>query len=135
MLPEQDEKFKSAVLDVESMRRKNGRYRELNEMILETLRRLNDEMVTASKEGRTHIVSTVPSTFAISGFTNAKCQTYAYGTIINLLEKKGYDVAITIETNGKAIIEIAWSTREKDESMLDAYYLKVIAKHTKTIDS
>ncbi len=130
-LPEQDEKFKGAILDVESLRRKNARYRELNDMILETLRRLNDEMVTANREGKVSINSSIPSTFAISGLSNTKCQSIAYGTIINILEKKGYTVTIDISHDGKAIVNISWGVRDKDEGMLDAYYIKVIAKHTK----
>lgn len=125
---DQDEKLRATIIDASTLKKKSLHYHELQNIIFDIIRVIQDEITIAMRNGKSAIVTTIPSTFTVTGLKNTQCQTFIYGSIIKLFKEKKYNVSISV-TQPKCILKISWDTSKEDDFM-EANYFDVITKNT-----
>lgn len=116
------------VVDANKLRHSNIQKKSLKENITEILRKINDELTVAHREGHFSITTTMPIVFDIPNMSNRVSQRIVWYHVIQHLLEKNYRVAINPSKNF-CKLRITWITKE-DEQMM-ANQTKIIAEHTK----
>ena len=117
------------LINARSLRNNNIQKRQIKENIVEILRRLNQELITAHREGKHNIITTLPITFDISNMINKNSQRVIWSNIVEFLIKRKYRVWIN-PTNNSCKIKITW-INEADENEIEMQN-NIIIKNTKT---
>ena len=117
------------LINANSLRNNNIQKRQIKENIVEILRRLNQELIAAHREGKHNIITTLPITFDISNMINKNSQRVIWSNIIDFLIKKKFRVWIN-PTNNSCKLKITW-INEADESEINIQN-NIIIKNTKT---
>lgn len=116
-----------ALVHANNLRNNNLQKRHLKENIVEIIRRISQELITAHKEGKHHIITNIPITFDIPNMLNKDSQRYIWSNIIDELKKKEYRVWIS-PSNDICKLKITWMSPD-DENEIDVQ-TNTIAKHT-----
>lgn len=117
-----------ALIHANNLRNNNLQKRQLKEVITEIIRRINQELIVAHKEGKHDIITNIPITFNISNMTNKDSQRIVWSNIIEELKSKSYRIWIYPDKD-ICSIKITWMS-EEDELEVESQ-LKLIVKHTK----
>jgi len=118
------------VINANSLRNNNIQKRHIKETITEILKRLNQELINAHREGKHFIVTTLPITFDIPNMNNKDTQRLIWSRVLEYLLEKKYRVWIN-PTNDSCKIKITW-INEVDEIDI-ANQNRIIINHTKKI--
>ena len=118
------------VMDASLLRSNNIQKRLVKELILEILKRLQQELLTAQHEGKYHIITSLPITFDIPNMVNKDSQRLIWSSVIEYLVKKKYRIWIN-PTNNNCKIKITWINIQ-DEAEINMQN-NIIIKHTKNI--
>ena len=116
------------LINANSLRNNNIQKRQIKENVIEILRRLNQELITAHREGKHDILTTLPITFDISNMVNKNSQRVIWSKVIEYLIKKKYRVWIN-PANDSCKLKITW-VNETDESEIKMQN-NIIIKNTK----
>jgi hypothetical protein len=116
------------VVDANKLRHSNIQKKSLKENITSILRKINDELVIAHREGNYSIKTTMPIVFDIPNMSNKVGQRIIWYHVIRHLIDKNFRVDIH-PSKDFCKLQITWITRE-DEQMI-SQQTKVIAEHTK----
>lgn len=117
------------LINASLLRNNNIQKRQIKENIIEILRRLNQELTTAHREGKYNIITTLPITFDISNMINKNSQRVIWSNVLEYLIKKKYRVWIN-PTNDSCKLKITW-VNEDDETEINIQN-NIIIKNTKT---
>ena len=110
------------------LRNNNLQRRHLTETITDIIRRINQELKIAHREGKHFIITTIPITFEIPNMSNKDSQRVIWANIIDELNAKHYRTWICPQKN-KCRIKITWMSPD-DESEVK-HQINLIIKHTK----
>lgn len=116
------------VINARALRNNNIQKRHIKENITEILKRLNQELINAHREGKHCVITTLPITFDIPNMVNKDTQRLIWSRVIEFLLEKKYRVWIN-PTNDSCKIKITW-INEADECSI-AEQNNIIIKHTK----
>jgi hypothetical protein len=116
------------VINANALRNNNIQKRHIKESITEILKRLNQELINAHREGKHFIITSLPITFDIPNMINKDSQRLIWSSILNFLLEKKYRVWIN-PTNDSCKIKITW-INEVDEVEISEQN-NIIIKHTK----
>lgn len=119
-----------ALIHANKLRNNNLQKRQLKEVITDIIRRINQELIVAHKEGKHDIITNIPITFNISNMTNKDSQRIVWSNIIEELKSKSYRIWIYPDKD-ICSVKITWMS-EEDELEVESQ-LKLIIKHTKKI--
>jgi hypothetical protein len=117
------------LINASKLRNNNTQKRNITGVVTEIIRNISDELKEAHREGKHHIITTIPITFSITNMSNKDSQRVVYFYIISELKKKGYRVWISPQKN-VCSIKITWMSPE-DENEINLQ-MQLIAKHTTT---
>lgn len=118
---------KEALIHANNLRNNNLQKRQLKEVIVEIIRRINDELILAHREGLHNIITSIPITFNISNMSNKDSQRVIWASVIEELLNKQYRVWISPSKNS-CRIKITWMNPEDETDIMKQ--LNVIATHT-----
>jgi hypothetical protein len=117
-----------ALIHANSLKNNNLQKRQLKEVITDIIRRINQELIIAHREGKHCIITNIPITFSISNMTNKDSQRVVWSNIIDELKSKSYRIWINPNSN-ICNVKITWMS-PTDESDIENQ-IKLIVKHTK----
>lgn len=120
---------KDALIHANNLRNNNLQKRQLKEVITDIIRGINQELIIAHREGKHHIITSIPITFSIPNLSNKDSQRYIWSSIIEELKSKSYRIWIS-PSKDTCRVKITWMSSE-DETEVD-YQMNLIAKHTQT---
>ena len=118
-----------ALVTANSLRNNNLQRRNLKEVITDIIKRINQELIEAHKEGCHHIITNMPITFSIPNMSNKDSQRFIWASVIDELISKDYRIWIS-PTKNVCRIKVTWMSQD-DESEIK-YHNQLIAKHTHT---
>lgn len=118
------------VINANKLRNNNAQKRLLRENIIEIMRRINEELKIAHREGKHSVITTIPITFEIPNSTNKESQRIIYSKIIECLINNNYRVFINPKTD-ECRIKITWLSKD-DECEIDNQNI-LIAKCTQPV--
>lgn len=128
MLKDSDTTIADIIDDATKLNHSNIQKRVLKENIIEILKKINDELNIAHKEGEFQIFTTLPTVFDIPNMSNKVSQRIIWYQIIKILSSKNYRVYIN-PTKDVCKLKITWITKEDEVTIL--HHTKTIAEHTK----
>ena len=109
------------------LRNNNLQKRHLTETITNIVRRINQELKVAHREGKHYIITTIPITFEIPNMSNKDSQRVVWANVIDEIIAKHYRIWISPQKN-ICRIKITWMSPE-DESEV-RHQINLIIKHT-----
>ena len=118
---------KDSLIHANNLRNNNLQKRQLKEVIMNIIRRINQELITAHREGKHNIITSIPITFSISNMSNKDSQRYIWANVIDELKHKSYRVWIS-PAKDTCRVKITWMSPE-DETEIK-YQTQLIAKHS-----
>ena len=74
------------ITSAHSLRRNNIQKRILAEIITDILKNINQELVTAHRNGCHNIITTIPITFNVNNMSNTDSQRHIYSSIHGLID-------------------------------------------------
>jgi hypothetical protein len=116
-----------ALVHSNNLRNNNLQRRQLKESITEIVRRINQELILAHREGKHFIITSIPITFSISNMFNKDSQRVIWSNVIEELRSKNYRVWIS-PSNETCRIKITWVSPEDENDIQNQ--MNIIAKHT-----
>jgi hypothetical protein len=116
------------VVDANKLRHSNMQKKALKENITNNLRKINDELITAHREGNFSIQTTMPIVFDVPNMSNKVSQRIIWYHVMMHLMEKNYRVDIH-PSKDFCKLRITWITKEDEEKI--ALQTKLIAEHTK----
>ena len=116
-----------ALCSANNLRNNNLQRRSLTEAAVDIIRRINQELILAHREGRHDIITTMPIVFSIPNMSNTDSQRYIYASVIDELINKGYRIWISPDKD-TCKIKVTWMS-DTDEAEIK-YQIQLIAKHT-----
>lgn len=116
-----------SLVSANSLRNNNLQKRNLKEVITDIIRRMNQELIAAHREGCHHIITNIPITFNIPNMSNKDSQRYIWASVIDELKSKDYRIWIS-PGKDTCKIKITWMSPE-DETEIK-YQTQLIAKHS-----
>ena len=119
----------SALIPATKQRNNNLQNRQLREIITDVIKRINQELILAHREGKHFVITTIPTTFDVANMANKDSQLCVWANIIDELKLKNYRIWIQPKKN-VCRIKITWMSPE-DESEIK-YQINLIAAHTKS---
>lgn len=125
-----DEKIKiseDALVSANSLRNNNLQKRHLTETIIDIIRRISQELILAHREGKHHIITTIPITFGIPNMSNKDSQRVVWASIIDELNSKYYRTWISPKKDA-CKLKITWMS-PADEADIK-HQMNIIARHT-----
>ena len=117
----------SALIPALNLRNNNLQKRQLREIITDIIKRISQELITAHREGKHYVITTIPTTFDVANMANRDSQLCIWANIIDELIAKHYRIWINPKKN-VCRIKITWMSPE-DESEIK-YQMQLIAKHS-----
>ena len=96
-----------ALIHANNLRNNNLQRRQLKEVITDIVRRINQELIMAHKEGHHHIITNIPITYNISNMSNKDSQRFIWASVISELKSKHYRVWIC-PTKDVCRLKITW---------------------------
>lgn len=114
---------KDIVINANKLRHSNIQKKALKENIVQILKKINDELVVAHREGNYSIITTMPTVFDVPNMSNKVSQRIIWYHSIQHLLVQNYRVAIN-PTKDFCKLKITWITKEDEE---------MISRQTKTI--
>lgn len=118
---------KDALINATNLRNNNQQQRNLKEVITDIIKRINQELISAHRDGNHHIITTMPITFSVPNMSNSDSQRYIYASVIDELISKDYRIWIAPSKN-ICRIKITWMSPDDETEM--KYQTQLIAKHT-----
>ena len=116
------------ITSAHSLRRNNIQKRILAEIVTDILKNINQELVTAHRNGCHNIITTIPITFNVNNMSNTDSQRHIYSSIIAELISKNYRIWISPGKN-ECRIKITWMSPE-DETEINEQ-MQLIVTYTK----
>lgn len=116
-----------ALCNANSLRNNNLQRRSLTEAVVDIIRRINQELIIAHREGRHDIITTMPIVFSIPNMSNTDSQRFVYASVIEELISKGYRIWICPDKDN-CKIKITWMSDSDDAEI--KFQTQLIAKHT-----
>lgn len=117
-----------ALIGADKLRNNNLQRRNIIEVVTEIIRRVNDELIVAHREGKHHLLTSIPITFAIPNMSNKDSQRVVYASVISELKNKDYRVWICPKRDN-CQLKITWMSPEDEEEV--KLQTQLIVKHTK----
>ena len=118
-----------ALSPAHTLKNNNLQKRNIRETTTGIMKRINEELIIAHREGKHHIITTIPITFSIANMSNKDSQRVVWAAIIDELINKKYRVWINPSKN-ECRIKITWMSPE-DESVVK-YQTALIAQYTQS---
>ena len=116
------------VIDANKLRHSNIQKKAVKENISEILKKINDELIVAHREGGYSIITTMPIIFDVPNMSNKVSQRIVWYHVMKHLLDKNYRININ-PSKDFCRLQITWITQE-DEQMI-MHQTKVIAEHTR----
>jgi len=118
-----------ALIHANNLRNNNLQKRQLKEVITDIIRRISQELIVAHREGRHHVITSIPITFNIPNMSNKDSQRYIWASVIEELKSKSYRVWIS-PTKDTCRIKITWMSQDDETDEL--HQMNLIIKHSKS---
>lgn len=119
---------KEALINANTLRDSNVQKRAIKENIVEIIRKLNEDLITAHREGKHHIIAEIPIVFDVPHMSNTNAQRAIWSNIIEILKEKNYRVIININ-NKCCRLKITWMSQDDEKNI--THQTQVIAEHSK----
>ena len=116
------------ITDANNLRNNGIQKRQIKELVIDILRKVNDELRTAHMEGKHIIITEMPIIFDISNMTINNARRVVWSSVISALKNKNYRVWICPSTNF-CKLKITWIS-EEDELLFKAQK-QILDAHTK----
>jgi hypothetical protein len=116
-----------ALIHANNLRNNNLQKRQLKEVITDIIRRISQELVIAHREGKHHIITSIPITFNIPNMSNKDSQRFIWSSIIDELKFKSYRVWISPSKN-TCKVKITWMSPDDETEV--KHQMNLIVKHT-----
>jgi hypothetical protein len=116
-----------ALVHSNNLRNNNLQRRQLKESITDIVRRINQELILAHREGKHLVITSIPITFSISNMSNKDSQRVIWSSVIEELRSKNYRVWIS-PTSETCRIKITWVSPADENDIQNQ--MNIIAKHT-----
>lgn len=107
------------ITDTSNLKRAAGVYDTLCTIAEDYLRVIQDTIYEAHQDGKSAVVVTLPAKIDCVGFSNKTSQTFVYGSIVQLMLRKKYEVFIDPREHN-CYLYLRWSSRE-DQITLETY--------------
>lgn len=117
-----------SLIHANNLRNNNLQRRQIKEVITDIIKRISQELISAHREGKHEVITSIPITYTISNMSNKDSQRFVWASVIEELISKSYRVWI-YPSNDKCSLKITWISPE-DESDI-RHQLNIIAKCTK----
>ena len=118
---------KDSLIHANNLRNNNLQKRQLKEVITDIIRRINQELIIAHREGKHDIITNIPITFSIPNMSNKDSQRYIWANIIDELKSKSFRVWIS-PAKDTCLVKITWMSPEDETEVL--HQMNLIIKHT-----
>ena len=89
----------SALIPALNLRNNNLQKRQLREIITDIIKRISQELITAHREGKHYVITTIPTTFDVANMANRDSQLCIWANIIDELIAKHYRIWINPKKN------------------------------------
>ncbi len=117
------------LVDANTLRSSNVQRRQIREYTVEILRRINDELKVAHREGRQALITELPIIFNITNMSEISARREVWCKIIECLKVKNFRVAINPRED-TCLLKITWFSKEDEENIL--HQKNVIELHTRS---
>lgn len=117
-----------ALVPANNLRSSNLQRRQLKKVVTDIVRRINQELISAHKEGKHFIITNIPITYSIANMANKDSQRFVWSNVIRELKSKQYRVDIN-PTKDVCRLKITWM-RDTDSTEM-TQQMELIIKHTK----
>lgn len=124
---EPNEFSNDVISDANTLRNNNIQKRQIKEISSEILRKINDEIMLAHRDGQHFIITEIPIIFDISNMSNKDAQRRVWSNIIEVLKSKNYRVWINPNTNA-CRLKITWLSVDEENTINSQTSL--LAKHS-----
>lgn len=112
--------------DANVLQKNASQKRQLQEFVIEILKRLRDELRVARQMGGFELSTTLPIQFEVPNIKNRDCQRIVWASIIKILKSKGYRVKIHPQEK-KCALQVKWLSREDEQEV--AEQMSMLAEH------
>lgn len=116
-----------ALIHANNLRNNNLQKRQLKEVITDIIRRISQELIIAHREGKHHIITSIPITFNIPNMSNKDSQRFIWSSIIDELKSKSYRVWIS-PSKDTCQVKITWMSPDDETEV--KHQMNLIVKHT-----
>jgi hypothetical protein len=101
------------IIDAKKLKDNNIQKRRIKEIVVEIIKKINDEIIDAHRQGQHIIITELPIIFDIPNMLNKDRQRTVWAKVISILKNKNYRVALNY-TNDYCKLKITWMS-EQDE--------------------
>ena len=115
------------VVDANKLRHSSIQKKAIKDNISEILKKINDELVVAHREGGYSIITTMPIIFDVPNMSNKVSQRIVWFHVMKHLIDKHYRISIN-PSKDFCRLRITWITQEDEQLIL--HQTQVIAEHT-----
>jgi hypothetical protein len=116
------------IMDANNLKKNNIQKRNIKNNMVEILRKINDELAIAHKEGHHSIITSIPIIYNIPNMSNKDSQRYIWSSIIEVLESKNYRVWINPSADS-CRLKITWMAIDDENEI--KYHTKLLAAHSR----
>jgi hypothetical protein len=114
------------LIDANNLRNNNVQKRKIKENVIEIIRKIDEDVKIAHREGKHCIITEIPIIFDIPNMNNKDAQRSVWANIIDILKQKNYRVAINHD-NSSCRLKITWISNE-DELILKSQ-IQILNEH------
>ncbi len=116
------------LIDAKCLRNNNVQKRQIREVFVDILKRIDEEVKIAHQEGRHELVTELPIIFGISHMSEKTAQRAIWYKVIEYLKNKNYMIAINPRED-TCLLRLTWFSAEDMAEI--RHQSDVIAIHTK----
>lgn len=114
------------LIDANNLRNNNVQKRKIKESVIEVIRKIDEDVKIAHREGKHCIITDIPIIFDIPNMNIKDSQRAVWSNIIDILKQKNYRVYIN-HNNSSCRLKIMWISNE-DELILKSQN-QILAEH------
>jgi hypothetical protein len=118
------------LIDAKCLRNNNVQKRQIKEILVDILKRIDEELKTAHQEGRNSLMTELPLIFGISNMLEREAQRVIWYKVIEFLKNKNYIISINPRED-TCLLKITWFSKEDFAEI--KHQNDVIAMHTKPL--
>ncbi len=116
------------LVDANNLRHNSSQKRQIKEVVIDIIKKINEEIKNAHREGRHEIITNLPIVFDISNMCNKSAQRVVWANIVEILKYKNYRVWIKPMTND-CVLKITWISSEDELQIKNQ--TQILADHSK----
>ena len=116
------------LIDANRLRNNGVQRRQIKEIVIDILKKINDELRAAHIEGKHMIITEIPIIFDISNMNISDARRSVWSSVISSLKSKNYRVWIS-PSSDYCKIKITWISEE--DELIFRSQKEILQKHTK----